>query len=157
MNGGCAPCALGVNLGAMFGQFGQSAFVTCLRDLKAKLAAAGFTVGAGDTVDLATWQAVAVLAGSLNADRLAGKDVTPEVQAATCPALAATLAKQTPEALNAFVFEQRKRLQGVPGPAPGVVVSPLPRGVVVALAFGAAMTAIGAAIVFWPAPRLRWA
>lgn len=128
--------------------FGQTPFVACIRDLKTKLAAAGFTVGAGDTVDVATWQAVAVLAGSLNADRLAGKDVAADVQAATCDALKGTLAVQTPAALQNFVFEQRKRLLGPPGPAPGVATVPVSKGIVVGLAVSVLAAAVGIVGVF---------
>lgn len=115
----------------------------CLNELKTHLRAAGFSITDGAGVDTITWQAVAVLVGSINADRLAGKGVTADVQLAACNAIKATLAKMPAEQRTVAVFEQRKRLQP-PGPS-GL---PSSAGAFAALGLGVLALGIGIFLAF---------
>lgn len=128
--------------------FGESAADKCITDLKLKLLAAGFQqLTAGATVDGPTWTAIKVVAGSDIANKIAGRDVTPAVQAAACTAFQQVLSTQTPEQRQQFVAAQVAQLAAGTAALPAHLQppKPLPKHLLVGLGLGVALVATG----FW--------
>ena len=111
---------------------------TCLVVLKRWLMSVGFVVEDSAVVDEATWQAIAVSVGSVNADRVAGKGVNAAVQLAACNAVRKTMTEMPAEQVRALTFEQKKRLQ-----TPRPVMLPATVGSYVALGLGTVALGVG--------------
>lgn len=122
---------------------------SCTGALLGTLKAHGFDVSG--KFDEKAWQAVAVVAGSVNADRLIGKVAPPsgvdptEYRYQTCLAIQKTLLSLPPGKLKELAFDQKKRLSP-PGPAPGTFVSKFDTASVVGLVLGTA--ALGTGLFF---------
>jgi hypothetical protein len=124
---------------------------SCTGALLGTLKAHGFNVS--DRFDEKAWQAVAVVAGSNIADRLAGKVAPPsgvdptKYRYQTCLALQKTLLSLPPGKLKEFAFDQKRRLSP-PGPAPGTFASKFDTASVVGLVLGTAAFGTGLFLTF---------